>query len=262
MPFVKLDCGMLNSTIWIDRPAREIFITALLMAEPITLDGPSAQIEVRTLAHTGWDVPPGNYGFVPAAGVGIVGRSGVEMELGLTALERLCSPEPDSRSSDFDGRRMVRVDGGYLILNYARYRDRDYTSAERQRRWRAKNRNAVTSTGNGVTSRQITHAEAEADSRSREEKTEEARNARHAVRLPPIFELTEERKQVALNERLDADRTFADFVDYWRSIGGAKGRKLDWDATWRVWCRNQHPRKRKAETPYYQIPDDGDPTRA
>lgn len=28
------------------------------------------------------------------------------------------------------------------------------------------------------------------------------------------------------------------FRDYWRAVPGAKGRKLDWPATWRNWCRN------------------------
>jgi hypothetical protein len=27
------------------------------------------------------------------------------------------------------------------------------------------------------------------------------------------------------------------FADYWRACPGAKGRKLDWQATWRNWCR-------------------------
>jgi hypothetical protein len=138
MSFVKLDCGILDSTIWVDRPARELFITALLMAEPITTDAVARQIAVRELNLTGWEAPPGNYGFVPAAGVGIIGRAGVDMESGLNALERLGAPEPDSRSSEHGGRRMIRVDGGYLVLNYAKYRDRDVTAAERQRRWREK----------------------------------------------------------------------------------------------------------------------------
>lgn len=29
----------------------------------------------------------------------------------------------------------------------------------------------------------------------------------------------------------------AKFLDYWRSVPGAKGRKVDWDATWRNWMR-------------------------
>jgi len=27
------------------------------------------------------------------------------------------------------------------------------------------------------------------------------------------------------------------FLDYWKSKGGAKGKKADWPATWRNWCR-------------------------
>ncbi len=136
MSFVKLDCGILDSTIWIDRPARELFITALLMAVPKELIESCPQIRVRTLEATGFTVPPGWYGFVSAAGAGIVRRSGMELEAGLDALERLGAPELDSRTPDFEGRRMVRVAGGYVILNYAKYREKDHTTAERSRRYR------------------------------------------------------------------------------------------------------------------------------
>jgi hypothetical protein len=37
MPFVKLDCGILDSSLWPDLYQREVFITALLMAHPIEL---------------------------------------------------------------------------------------------------------------------------------------------------------------------------------------------------------------------------------
>ena len=159
MPFVKLDCGILDSTLWVDRASREAFITALLMAEPYEIDEPMEQIEVRTLSSTGWVVPPGKYGLVRAAGVGIVRRAGLEQGEGLDALERLGSPEPDSRSPDHEGRRLIRVDGGFLVLNFFKYRDRDYTAAARQKRYRDKK---VTRDGNAVT-RNITHAEAEAE---------------------------------------------------------------------------------------------------
>ena len=182
--FVKLDCGMLNSTIWVDRPAREVFITALLMAEPREFIADLPQIEVRTLNHTGWSAPAGWYGFVPSAGVGIVNRAGLDTEAGLAALERLGSPEADSRSPAYDGRRMIRIDGGYLILNYARFRERDYTKAERQRRFRARKRadnNAVTPLRDAVTSRRVTQAEAEAEA---------------------------ERKRLAKRERVSPERAF------------------------------------------------------
>jgi hypothetical protein len=79
----------------------------------------------------------------------------------LDALERLSAPDPESRTPDFDGRRLVRVDGGYIILNFMKYRDRDTTAAERQQRYRERHkkvRNTVSRDGNGVTSRNITEA--------------------------------------------------------------------------------------------------------
>ncbi len=178
MPFVKLDCNMLRSTLWYERLQREIFITALLMAEPIFTDKPMPQLNVRNLDETGWSVPPSGdrpYGFVAAAGVGIVRHAIVsnaesDIDEALSALEKLGEPEQSSRTPDFDGRRLVRVDGGYVILNYGKYRERDYTAAERQQRYRDKQkktktskRNTVTSASNGVTSRNITHAEADAE---------------------------------------------------------------------------------------------------
>lgn len=161
MAFVKLDCGILDSTLWFDRPAREVFLTALLMARPFTTEEHHEQLEVRSLDETGWSVPPGEYGFVHAAGPGIVGRSGLDRDEGMEALHRLGAPEKDSRSSDFDGRRLVRVDGGYIVLNYQKYRDKDHTNAERQRRYRERHRNTVTDESNGVTSRYVTQADAE-----------------------------------------------------------------------------------------------------
>lgn len=42
--------------------------------------------------------------------------------------------------------------------------------------------------------------------------------------------------------RLDPDTVFARFRDYWIAQPGAKGRKLDWLATWRNWVRNETER--------------------
>lgn len=170
MAFVKLDCGMLDSTLWIDRAARELFITALLMAEPFELVKSVPQINVRDLDETGFVVPPGWYGFVPAAGSGIVRRAGMEAEPGLMALERLGQPESESRTPDFDGRRMVRVNGGYIILNYDKYRSKDHTAAERARRYRERKSSRVTSDTSRVTGRNITQAEGEAEGEEYAEK--------------------------------------------------------------------------------------------
>jgi hypothetical protein len=138
MAFVKLDAGILNSTIWVLRPDLELFITALLMATPVQLEQPTPTLKIRVLEADSFVIPPGWYGFVEAAGPGIINRAHVALETGLQALERLASPEPESRSQEFEGRRMVRINGGYIVLNFMRYRDKDHTAAERQRRLRAR----------------------------------------------------------------------------------------------------------------------------
>jgi hypothetical protein len=79
-------------------------------------------------------------------------RAGIENEVGYAALTRLASPEPESRTPDYGGRRMIRIDGGFLILNYDKHRQRDFTGAERAARYRERKRNAVTSASNAVTS--------------------------------------------------------------------------------------------------------------
>lgn len=222
MPFVKLDTGILNSTIWTDRDAREIFITALLMAEPRELPD-TPQIAVRTLEPTGWTVPAGWYGFVPAAGPGIVRRAGVDLVNGMAALERLGGPEPESRSQAFGGRRLVRVDGGYVLLNYMAYRERDYTAAERQRRLRERRR-AVTPLQSDVTpSQAVTSRMQIADSRvhtETETKTRAALTRRVDAILPTleawkdVEAVSERRVIVAALRNAQAELVFA----YWAKI--------------------------------------------
>ena len=78
---------------------------------------------------------------------------------------------------------MIRVDGGYLIMNYLAYREKDHTTAERSRRYRERKREPVTPSRHGTTpfrhavtplhrdsdtnnvtaTRDITQAEAEAE---------------------------------------------------------------------------------------------------
>ena len=165
MSFVKLDTGILHSTLWVERDLREVFITALLMAQPYEMKEPISQIAVRSLEDTGFVVPPGWYGFVRAAGIGIINQAQVEIEEGMKALEKLGSPDQESRTPDFGGRRMVRVSGGYLILNYMKYRDMDHGAAERMRKLRQRRKGERYS--NGVTVRpNVTHSReqiAEAD---------------------------------------------------------------------------------------------------
>jgi hypothetical protein len=149
MSFVKLKCSILNSSLWCDKDARDVFLTALLMARPYVLDSPSPQLNVRDLSPTGWTTPPGEYGIVEASSSGIIRTCGIEAEPGKAALERLGAPDPESKNPNYDGRRLVRVAGGYLVLNYMAYRQRDDTVAERVARFRTKC-NALPNGGNAL----------------------------------------------------------------------------------------------------------------
>lgn len=270
MPFVKLDTGILDSTLWVERECREVFITALLLAEPYELLHELPQIAVRNLELTGFMVPPGWYGFVDAAGVGIVRRSLVAPELGMMALEQLGSPDPESRSTDFEGRRLVRVAGGFIVLNFMKYRDRDYTSAERSKRYRERhkqlNKPQIPSHRDPpVRDRDITQAEVILRGRGN---TNPSSSSLRSDDVPPVSsssvlekqnqiptpvnsstwgsrlnvpQLPDDWAEFCRQERPDLDpaAVFESFRDHWRAAAGSRGVKADWLATWRNWVRKE-----------------------
>lgn len=62
------------------------------------------------------------------------------------------------------------------------------------------------------------------------------------TRLPVPFEITPDMVVWAREHcpLVDGKRETERFCDYWRAIPGARGRKLDWPATWRNWLRKEH----------------------
>lgn len=231
MAFVKLDTAIVTSTLWADLPCREVFITALLLAQPREIETPIPQISVRNLELTGFVVPPGWYGFVPAAGSGIIRLAMVEAEAGMVALEKLGKPDIESRSAEFEGRRMVRVEGGFLILNYMKYRDRDHTARERQQKLRDRRKqqhHGVTSRDTAVTSR-IADADADAD------KVKD----KNLTLARPTLEAVQEYCKTRQNS-VDPQAWF----DHYTSNGWKVGRvpMKDWRAAVRTWERNSEGR--------------------
>lgn len=110
--FVKLHGTILRSSIWQEsHGTRLVWITLLALAD---LEGNVHNCSIGGLCH--------------AARV-----SRDEAEDAIRVLE---APDPDSTSSAFEGRRLMRVDGGFTILNYERYRDMPTPAAIRQRRYR------------------------------------------------------------------------------------------------------------------------------
>lgn len=115
--YTKLFGSILESTVWLESPpVKVVWITMLAMAD--------------------------RDGVVEASVPGLAKRAGVDRVYCDQALATFAAPDPDSRTKDHDGRRIVEVPGGWRLLNYDRHRQRASRdealekAAERQRRFR------------------------------------------------------------------------------------------------------------------------------
>jgi hypothetical protein len=75
----------------------------------------------------------GKEGIVEASLPGLADAARVSVEECRKALARLMEVDPDSRTKEHGGRRIEEVDGGWLVLNHAKYRNR--MSAEDRREY-------------------------------------------------------------------------------------------------------------------------------
>lgn len=129
MGFTKLDSGILQSSI---------------MAEPPE----TFKIFIAILASCGPD------GIAKVSSTYLAAACYFPLEVVDSALAALEAPDPRSRSLVDDGRRIRRVDGGYLVVNYEKYRgfspqegDPNSPGALRTRRWREKKQRHEASQG-------------------------------------------------------------------------------------------------------------------
>lgn len=133
--YTKLHGGIITSTIWREDPATKvIWITLLALAN--------------------------RDGVVEATIPGLAAIANVSIEQTETAVQKFLSPDKYSRTPDLEGRRIAVVDGGWLLLNYEKYREKlskedlNARNAARQQRYRdrlARNaeRNATVTERNG-----------------------------------------------------------------------------------------------------------------
>src|SRR5690242_19526585 len=108
--FTKLFQDIVTSTIWREPDTtRIVWVTMLALAD--------------------------KDGFVSSSVPGLAAMANVAMPKTIEALATLMSPDKWSRSKEYEGRRIAEVDGGWKILNHAKYRDK--LSAEERRRYLA-----------------------------------------------------------------------------------------------------------------------------
>jgi hypothetical protein len=131
MGFTKLDPGIILSSVMSEKDSVfKIWIVLLASCGP---DG-VARISSAAIAK-------------------IAGKELCDVD---EAIKILSSPDPRSRSKASKGKRIRRVDGGYLLINYKKYREFSHgdpgsSGAARTRKWREKKK-SVTVTSHGVTS--------------------------------------------------------------------------------------------------------------
>lgn len=108
MAYTKLDEGITDSTIWQEPDTtRIVWITMLAMAD--------------------------QNGYIGASMPGLAGRARVSLEACITAVETFLAPDKWSRTRDHDGRRVAEAEGGWILLNHAKYREAKSADDRRER---------------------------------------------------------------------------------------------------------------------------------
>lgn len=115
--YVKLFASILKSSVWDETPTtRIVWITFLLEAD--------------------------EHGFVKGVERGLARIANVTAEQFRAAVEVLEAPDIESQDQDFGGRRLEKVEGGWQVLNYAKYREirtrEQVREAEKKKRQRAR----------------------------------------------------------------------------------------------------------------------------
>lgn len=117
--FTKLFSSITESTVWCEPDrTRLCWICMLAMAD--------------------------RHGRVFASVPGLANRARVPVEDARKAIETFLSPDADSRTPEHEGRRIEAMDGGWRLLNHAKYRDiRDEESILESKRKYINNRRAA-----------------------------------------------------------------------------------------------------------------------
>ena len=112
--FTKVFANILDSTVWsLSKDARLLWITMLVKKDR----NQNIRASVPGLAHA----------------------ARLSLEETLKALDELSTPDPYSQSKEEEGRRITAIDGGWHIVNGAKYRDMLNADERReyQRQWQA-----------------------------------------------------------------------------------------------------------------------------
>lgn len=173
MGFTKLDEGILLSSIMIEPP--EVFKVWIALLAACKEDG------VARVSSVGLS----SFCFLP-------------IETVKAALKKLESPDCESRSINDDGRRIKRVDGGYFVVNYQKYRELTTKEKEAQRKWESRHKSNLPDKSGHV--RTNADYSASASASDKEEVQEEKKHftpPAHLADLWPEYMETRKNKKAA-----------------------------------------------------------------
>ena len=200
MPYTKLFNSIITSSLWMEPDhTRIVWITMLALAD--------------------------KNGEVQASVPGLARLAGVPVESCRVALTALTSPDPDSRTKVLEGRRIVEIDGGWELVNHAKYRrmaseeDAREANAKRQSRHRARAEEVTENNGMSLESnapvtpldhKQSTEAKADAEAKPIKKKKAAAPLKILTADILPL--LTDEFRNSSFME------AWAGFVEHRKSI--------------------------------------------
>lgn len=202
--FTKLFSSITESTVWCESDqVRIVWITMLAMAN--------------------------KNGYVFGSVPGLANRARVSVEAAREALFRFQQPDIDSRTKEFEGRRIAEVDGGWRLLTYAKHRAiRDEEERRTYMRDLMREKRSVSKVSRSKPPLSQAEAEEEADTEASKSKA-----LRTFVRpvLEDVIAYCLGRENV-----VDPRKWF----DYYESNGWRVGRNpmKDWKAAVRTWEKN------------------------
>jgi hypothetical protein len=206
--FTKLDENIVTSSVW-QEDDKTLRVWVYLMSQA----GPNGAVEVT----------------IP----GIASYCRYDIATVEAILEKFAAPDKYSRTPEMDGRRIAIVrepEFAIYLINHKKYRDKDHTNAERQRRFRKqRKRNAKSNgrvTADNAVSHQVTQAEAEAEADNGSNKQTRARGE-YTPKANPFIGAGErptlEREALDLTALIAALKPDMDPVEIFRQAATYKG---------------------------------------
>lgn len=202
--FTKLFSSITESSIWMqDDHTRIVWIAMLAMAD--------------------------RHGRVWASIPGLANRARVSVEAAEKAIQLLASPDSYSRTKDHEGRRIAEIDGGWRLLNHAKYRDMRDDEARREQNREAQRR-ARAKVSKRADSQQLSanvsaHADSDSDADSKGRGDAPARGA--SAEVPDL----KQAEAMVMADGIPADFIALAHAD-WMDNGGcnSKGTAKPWPA--------------------------------